>query len=144
MSNIPDDDDMPCLISSNDADKLDSLSKEERIQCAITAIQKAGGDLSVRKAATAYNVPRSTLQARLDGRKSRVESHAHEQNLHQLLSLASMIFLRKSSHKITSRPRTSTTWTKKVSSWVSVKRLQSWLTAIRRRLALLNMEHAIL
>lgn len=81
MSNIPDDDDMPCLIASSDADELDNLSKEERIEHAITAIHQAGGDLSLRKAAKAYNVPHSTLQARFDGRKSRVESHAHEQNL---------------------------------------------------------------
>lgn len=46
-----------------------------------SAIHQAGGDLSLRKAVKAYNVPRSTLQARFDGRKSRVESHAHEQNL---------------------------------------------------------------
>lgn len=51
------------------------------------AIQSAIGDLrsgvytSLRKAACAHNVPRSTLQDRLQGRQSHATAHQHQQRL---------------------------------------------------------------
>jgi hypothetical protein len=66
---------------------LDSLTQEERIQLAIKAVADSGltpsgrTKLSVRRAASTFNVPHSTLQDRYNGRKTRHEGHAHEQNL---------------------------------------------------------------
>jgi hypothetical protein len=66
---------------------IDSLTQEERMQLAIKAITASGTTpsgrtkLSVRQAATAFYVPHSTLQDRYNGRKTRKEAHAHEQNL---------------------------------------------------------------
>jgi hypothetical protein len=53
---------------------LESLSKEERIKLAIQAIKKPQ-ELSVRRAAIVYNVPRSTLQGRRAGTRSTRDTH---------------------------------------------------------------------
>ena len=77
------------LTMSDDEEPLDisSLTQEERIQLALKAIVTSGvhasgrTKLSVRQAAVTFNVPRSTLQDRFNGWKTRHEGHAHEQNL---------------------------------------------------------------
>jgi hypothetical protein len=57
------------------------------MQLALKAIDASGMHpngrtrLSIRQAATAFNIPRSMLQDRFHGRKTRQEGHAHEQNL---------------------------------------------------------------
>jgi hypothetical protein len=48
---------------------LESLSKEDRIKLALQAIKKPQ-ELSVRRAAIVYNVPRTTLQRRRAGKQS--------------------------------------------------------------------------
>ena len=60
-----------------------SAENESRMQQAIVAYrnrQKSSGTASVRTIAKEFNVPRSTLQARLDGRLAR--NQAHEQLMH--------------------------------------------------------------
>ena len=77
------------LTMSDNEEPLDlsSLTQEERIQLALKAIAASGmhatgrTKLSTRQAAITFNVPRSTLQDRYNGRKTRHEGHAHEQNL---------------------------------------------------------------
>ena len=48
---------------------LESLSKEDRVKLALQAIKKPQ-ELSVRRAAIVYNVPRTTLQRRRAGKQS--------------------------------------------------------------------------
>ncbi|KIL55149.1 hypothetical protein M378DRAFT_18199 [Amanita muscaria Koide BX008] len=80
---------MPEPITPHSTDVL-ALPQEERIQLAISAINEAGkkanGEslLSVRKAASLYNVPRSTLGDRIKGLPTRAEAHADQ----RLLSVA--------------------------------------------------------
>jgi hypothetical protein len=52
---------------------MPSPSNECYIQLALQAIQTTPG-LSIRRAASIYNLPRSTLQARLDGRTAKADS----------------------------------------------------------------------
>jgi hypothetical protein len=56
------------------------LTQEEKVQLAIKALQD-GTILSQRKAALIYNVPRTTLQQRLHGRRSAKESQQSQQRL---------------------------------------------------------------
>lgn len=69
------------------SDDILSLPQEDRIQLAIKAITKAGykpnGDqqLSTRKAAGAYRVPRSTLGDRMRGLQTCAQAHVGQQNL---------------------------------------------------------------
>lgn len=68
------------------ADEFDlmSLSKEARIQRALEAIAhhaERGEEYSIRRAATDYVVPRSTLNDRYNGLRTRAEAHAHQQSL---------------------------------------------------------------
>jgi helix-turn-helix, Psq domain len=56
------------------------LPKEERIQLAIQSI-RANSSLSVRQAATIFDVKRPTLQARIHGRRSAEESQQAQQRL---------------------------------------------------------------
>ncbi|KAJ3815118.1 hypothetical protein F5876DRAFT_5614, partial [Lentinula aff. lateritia] len=56
-------------------------SKEEAIRSAMQAIESSNGELSVHKAAKAYEIHPATLQRRVHGGKSRSEAHAHQQNL---------------------------------------------------------------
>lgn len=64
---------MPPIRSQN----CQNLTEQEgRILLAIQAIKKQG-KLSIRKAADIYDVPRSTLHARLHGRENRVELRAN-------------------------------------------------------------------
>jgi hypothetical protein len=59
---------------------LGSLSKEEKIKLALQAIKKPQ-ELSVRRAAIVYNVPRSTLQDRRAGTRSTRDTHPKSLNL---------------------------------------------------------------
>ena len=59
-----------------------SLSQEERIQLAIRAID-TDSNLSVRKAAFTFDVKRTTLQARINGRRSAEEYQHTQQRLSQ-------------------------------------------------------------
>jgi hypothetical protein len=59
---------------------LGSLSKEEKIKLAFQAIKKPQ-ELSVRRAAIVYNVPRSTLQDRRAGTRSTRDTHPKSSNL---------------------------------------------------------------
>jgi hypothetical protein len=62
-------------------------SEEERIQLALSAIAKHGFRpsgrpyLSLREAAKAYCISKTTLTARFNGRRVRVEAHEHERKL---------------------------------------------------------------
>jgi hypothetical protein len=56
------------LIMTSDTQMASELTQEERIQLAITAL-KDGTIEHLRKAAYIYNVPRSTLQVRFNGRR---------------------------------------------------------------------------
>jgi len=76
---------MPELLLPSSAD-IFALPQEDRIQLAINAITKAGykhggQQLSTRKAASIYQVPRSTLGDRMKGLQTRAEAHIHQQNL---------------------------------------------------------------
>ena len=53
---------------------LELLSKEERIKLALQAIKKPQ-ELSERRAAIVYNVPRSTIQDRRAGTRSTRDTH---------------------------------------------------------------------
>ena len=64
---------MPPIRSQN---RQNLTEQEGRILLAIQAIKKQG-KLSIRKAADTYDVPRSTLHARLHGRENRVELRAN-------------------------------------------------------------------
>ena len=55
-------------------------AKEVAIQLAIADIN-SGRYTSQRAAAKAYNIPRTTLQARINGRPNNAASHAHQQRL---------------------------------------------------------------
>jgi hypothetical protein len=59
---------------------MSSLSKEERIQQAIEALQ-AGTVSSQRAASERFNVPRTTLRNRIDGMRSAQELHQSQQRL---------------------------------------------------------------
>jgi hypothetical protein len=60
---------------------------EARLQLALEAVLASGlkpdgqPKLGLRKAALTYNIPSSTLTARYNGRKTREESHSHQQKL---------------------------------------------------------------
>ncbi|KAH7929520.1 DDE-domain-containing protein [Leucogyrophana mollusca] len=62
-------------------------TKEQQLQLALQAVVASGLDpkgqpkLTLRRAATQYGVSRTTLTARYNGRKTRVDSHAHQQRL---------------------------------------------------------------
>ncbi|PSR73938.1 hypothetical protein PHLCEN_2v10245 [Hermanssonia centrifuga] len=66
---------------------LDSLPKEEHIDCALAAVHaegfKTNGQLnySLHAAASDFKIPCSTLTARYNGTKTRKEAHKHEQKL---------------------------------------------------------------
>lgn len=67
---------------------ISELSKDERIQLAITAVHASGLKpdglttcLSLREAAKLYDVPRGTLTDRYNGVRTRAEAHEHEQLL---------------------------------------------------------------
>jgi Tc5 transposase DNA-binding domain/helix-turn-helix, Psq domain len=70
-----------------DALDLEEATPEQRIQMAIQAIERNGlrengrPVLSIREAATTFKVPKSTLEARLKGRKTRMEAHESEKKL---------------------------------------------------------------
>lgn len=72
---------MPNTAVDNQPLDLTSLTQEQKIQLAITAIQHSGGTLSIRRAATDYGVPRTTLQDRMNGVLTRTAAHAHQQAL---------------------------------------------------------------
>jgi hypothetical protein len=59
---------------------MQSSSNERQIELALQAI-RADQNLSIRKAATIYNVPRSTLAFRLRGRVARVDTAPNSRNL---------------------------------------------------------------
>ena len=59
---------------------LESLSKEDRTKLALQAIKKPQ-ELSVRRAAVVYNVPRTTIQRRCAGRQSTRDTHPKPSNL---------------------------------------------------------------
>ncbi|KAF5378694.1 hypothetical protein D9757_010747 [Collybiopsis confluens] len=70
--------------SNNNANDIANATPEERIQQAITSIKnhaEQGIVYSIRKAAKAFGVPCSTLQDRYNGKATRAEAHAHQQNL---------------------------------------------------------------
>ena len=62
---------------------MDSAQKESQLILAIQAIKKDPG-LSIRRAATIYTVPESTLRARFNGRQSRRDIGANCRNLTKL------------------------------------------------------------
>jgi predicted transcriptional regulator len=59
------------------------IEQEGRILIAIQAIKKQE-KLSIRQAAEIYNIPYTTLYARLHGRKNRVESRANSTKLTEI------------------------------------------------------------
>jgi len=79
---------MPLKFTAPSADIL-VLPQEERIQLAINALANANAELepdniqrlSIRKAADAYAVPRTTLRSRMNGLRTRAEAHVEQQNL---------------------------------------------------------------
>jgi hypothetical protein len=79
---------MPLKFTSPSADIL-TLSQEEHIQLAIDAIANANAglepddiqQLSIRRAADAYDVPRTTLRSCMNGLRTRAEAHIEQQNL---------------------------------------------------------------
>ena len=71
---------MPPIRSQN-RQKL--IEQEGRILCAIQAIEKQA-KLSIRRAAEIYDIPKSTLHARLAGRSNRVEKRANSFKLTEI------------------------------------------------------------
>lgn len=65
--------------SDTSALNLDKLDQEERIQRALEAVKTQ--NISLRRAAIDYKVPRATLTSRHNGRPTRCVAHAHEQKL---------------------------------------------------------------
>ena len=59
-----------------------SIEKEERLLLAISALENKQ-IRNIREAARAYNVPRTTLQRRLNGHTSRSETRANSHKLTQ-------------------------------------------------------------
>lgn len=78
---------MSDIHTSNPLDEIQNLSQDEHIELAIIGIRNAGKTaqgndiLSLRKAATIYQVTRQTLANRILGMKTRVKAHEHERNL---------------------------------------------------------------
>jgi hypothetical protein len=62
--------------------RLEKLQNEGRLLLAVNAIKKSQVS-SVRKAASVFNVPETSLRHRLSGRASRVESRAYNRKLEQ-------------------------------------------------------------
>jgi hypothetical protein len=66
---------------------LEGKTDEQRIQLALDAVAKNGFKangrpwLSLREAATCFNVGKTTLTARFNGRKTKKEAHVHEKTL---------------------------------------------------------------
>ncbi len=73
---------------------LELLSKEERIKLAIQAIKKPL-QLSVRRAAIVYNVPRSTLQGRRAGTRSTRDTQPKSSNLTRAEEQTLVKYIRK-------------------------------------------------
>lgn len=83
MTTLSTEDDSIVDALADDFDLM-SLSQEDRIQRAITAISRyaeTGVKYSIRRAAIDYDVPRSTLQDRYNGRLTRVQAHGSQQKL---------------------------------------------------------------
>lgn len=76
-------------IAINVPDNLHALTEEARISLALSAYETSQArtditerqKLSLRGAAKLFNVPRSTLTDRFNGRRTRQEAHEHQQNL---------------------------------------------------------------
>lgn len=71
---------MPPIRTQN---RQNLIEQEGRILLAIQVIEKQE-KLSIREAARIYNIPFSTLQARLQGRKNRVDTRANSFKLTEI------------------------------------------------------------
>ena len=73
----------PTMPPKRDQSSIKSIEQEGRILLAIKDIQNGSTD-SIRMIAERYQIPRSTLQDRLNGQKFRVEIRANSHKLTQL------------------------------------------------------------
>lgn len=117
--------------------ELDALPQEERIQLAIKAInnssRKPDGtpSLSARQAALAFNIPRSTLTDRLNGKPTRSEAHAHEQALTPVQEEVLVEWIKVMGRR--GIPLTATTLREHASDIAGYEIGESWIERFKKR-----------